>query len=167
MYLKKLLAITGISPNGCISVFEVLHNNRMQPHAFDCNYFQHVRNAPVRVLAKMGKKWLLDPYPSIAHMCDMMWLYAKELVTRSRLRKFLSTTQENVSKINVIAKRKERRKDREARRRRDEHSRAACSHIFRRPHCQRSRIISLRLCLDCWPHTYWLSSLCCCACHCS
>ena len=28
----------------------------------------------------MGKKWLLDLSPSIAHMCDMMWLYAKERV---------------------------------------------------------------------------------------
>ena len=69
----------GVSPNGCISYFEVLDNNRLQPHAFDCYYLEHVRNAPVRVVAKMGKEWLLDPYPSIAHMCDMMWLYAKEL----------------------------------------------------------------------------------------
>jgi hypothetical protein len=77
-----LLAVKGISPNGCISYFEFLDNNRMQPHVFYCSYFQHMRNAPVRVIAKMGKKWLLDPYPSIAHMCDMMWLYAKELVAR-------------------------------------------------------------------------------------
>ena len=77
-----LLAVKGISPNRCISYFEVLDNNRMQPHAFDCSYFQNVRNAPVRVIGKMGKKWLLDPYPSIAHTCDMMWLYAKEPVAR-------------------------------------------------------------------------------------
>ena len=77
-----LLVVQGISPNRCISYFEVLDNNRMQSHAFDCSYFQNVRNAPVRVIGKMGKKWLLDPYPSIAHTCDMMWLYAKEPVAR-------------------------------------------------------------------------------------
>ena len=42
---------------------------------------QHLRSAPVREVVKTGTKWLLDPYPSIAHMCDMMWLYAKEPVT--------------------------------------------------------------------------------------
>ena len=73
-----MVDVKGISPNGCISYFEVLDNNRMQPHAFDYNYFQHTRNAPVKVIAKMGTKWLLDPHPSIPHMCDMMWLYAKE-----------------------------------------------------------------------------------------
>ena len=76
------MAVKGVSPNGCISCFEVLDNNRLQPHAFDCNYLQHVLNALVRVVVKMGKTWLVDPYPSIAHMCDMMWLYAKEPVAR-------------------------------------------------------------------------------------
>ena len=77
-----LLVGKGVSPNGCISCFEVLDNNRLQPHAFDCNYLQHVRNALVRMVAKMGKKWMLDPYPSIDHTCGMIWLYAKEPVAR-------------------------------------------------------------------------------------
>ena len=25
---------------------------------------------------------MLDPYPSISHTCDMMWLYAKEPIAR-------------------------------------------------------------------------------------
>ena len=78
----KLIVVKGVSPNGCISYFKVLDNNRMQPHAIDYNYFQHARNAQVIVLAKMGKKWLLDPYPSISYMCDMMWLYTEEPVAR-------------------------------------------------------------------------------------
>ena len=77
-----LLVVKGISPNWCISYFEVLDNNRLQPHAFDCNYLQQVRNAPVRVVAKMGKKGMLHHSPSITHMCDRMWLYAKEPVAR-------------------------------------------------------------------------------------
>ena len=75
-----LLAVKGVSPNGCVSYLEVLDNNRFLPYAFDSSYLQHLRRAPVRVVAKTGKKWLLDPYPSIAHMCDMLWLYAKEPV---------------------------------------------------------------------------------------
>ena len=77
-----LLVVKGVSPNGCISSFQVLDNNRLQPHAFHCNYLQYVRNAPVRVVAKMGKKWMLDRYPSIDHTCGMMWLYAKEPVAK-------------------------------------------------------------------------------------
>ena len=77
-----LLVVKGISPNESISYFEVLDNSKLQPHAFECNYLQQVRNAPVRVVGKMGKNWLLDPSPSISHMCDMMWLYAKEPVAR-------------------------------------------------------------------------------------
>ena len=34
------------------------------------------------MVAKTGKKWILDPYPSIAHMCDIMWLYSKDPVAR-------------------------------------------------------------------------------------
>ena len=79
---ETLLVVKGISPNGCIYYFEVLDNKRLQPYAFGCNYLQHVRSPPVRVVAKIGKKWLVDHYTSIAHMCDMMWLYAKEPVAR-------------------------------------------------------------------------------------
>ena len=75
------LVVKGVSQNGCISYFEVLDNNRLQPHAFDCNYLQHVQNAPVIMVAKMGKKWLFAPYPSIARIhCDMMRWYPKEHV---------------------------------------------------------------------------------------
>ena len=37
---------------------------------------------PVRVIAKAGKKWLLDPQPSIAQLWDMVWLYARQPVSR-------------------------------------------------------------------------------------
>ena len=37
---------------------------------------------PVRVIAKAGKKWLLDPQPSIAPLWDMLWLYARQPVSR-------------------------------------------------------------------------------------
>ena len=77
-----LLVVKGVSPNGCISYFEVLDNNILQPHTFNYNYLQHMRNAPIRVFAILGKKWLLYPYPSVAHMCDIIWLYAKEPIAR-------------------------------------------------------------------------------------
>ena len=62
------MAVKGVSPNGCTSYFQVLDNRALQPYTFDCNYLQHLRSAPVRVVAKIGKKWMLDPYPLIAHM---------------------------------------------------------------------------------------------------
>ena len=77
-----LMVVKGVSPNGCASYFQVLDNHTLQPYTFDCSYLQHLRSAPVRVIAKIGKKWMLDPYPSIAHMCDMLWLYAKDPVAR-------------------------------------------------------------------------------------
>ena len=77
-----LMVVKGVSPNGCASYFQVLDNHTLQPYTFDCSYLQHLRSAPVRVIAKIGKKWMLNPYPSIAHMCDMLWLYAKDPVAR-------------------------------------------------------------------------------------
>ena len=77
-----LLVVKGISPNGRTSYFEVLDNNNLQPYTFDCSYLQHLRSALVGVVAKTRKKWMLDPNPSIAHMCDMLWLYAKDPIAR-------------------------------------------------------------------------------------
>ena len=37
-----LFAVKGVSPNRYTTYFEVLHNNRSQPYAFDDNYLQHV-----------------------------------------------------------------------------------------------------------------------------
>ena len=65
-----------------VSYFEVLDNNRLQSYTFDCNCLHDLRSATVNVVATTGKKWISDPYPSIAHMCDIMWLYAKDLVAR-------------------------------------------------------------------------------------
>ena len=76
-----LLIVKGVSPNGCVSYFEVLDNKILQPYTFDCSDLQHLRSAPVRVVAKVGKKWMLRSYPSIARMCDMLWLYAIDLVS--------------------------------------------------------------------------------------
>ena len=77
-----MMAIKGVSPNGCASYFQVLDNHRLQPYTFVCSYLHHLRRALVKVVAKTGKKWMLDPYPSIAHMCDMLWLYPKNPVAR-------------------------------------------------------------------------------------
>ena len=65
---STLMAAKGASPNGCASYFQVLDNHTLQPYTFDCSYLQHFRSAPVRVVAKIGKKWMLDPSPLIAHM---------------------------------------------------------------------------------------------------
>mgnify|MGYP000264649281 FL=1 len=72
------MVVKGVSPNECVSYFEALDNNRLQSYTFHCNYLQDLQSAPIRVVAKTGKKWILDPYPSIAHMCDILWLYAKD-----------------------------------------------------------------------------------------
>ena len=68
-----LMVVKGVSPNGRVSYFQVLDNNRLQSYTFDCSYLQDLRSAPVRVVAKTGKKWILDPYPSIAHMCGQWY----------------------------------------------------------------------------------------------
>ena len=65
-----------------VSYFEVQDNNRLQSYTFDYSHQQDLRSAPIRVVAKTGKKWMLDTYPSIAHMCDIVWLYAKDPVER-------------------------------------------------------------------------------------
>ena len=77
-----LMVVKGVSPNGCAS-------HTLQPCSFDFSYLQHLRSAPVKVAAKTGKKWILDPYPSIAHMCDMLWLYAKDPVATFKTHGYL------------------------------------------------------------------------------
>ena len=77
-----LMVVKGVSPNGCASYFQVLDKHRLQTYTFDCGYLQHLQSAPIKVVAKTGKKWMFDPYPSIAHMCDMLQLYSKDLIAR-------------------------------------------------------------------------------------
>ena len=36
----------------------------------------------VRVLAKTGKKWLLDPSPTVGHLWDALWLYSNKSMAR-------------------------------------------------------------------------------------
>ena len=59
--------------------FKVLDNNKLQSYTFDYSNLQNLQSAPVRVVSKTRKK---NPYPSIAHMCDIMWLQAKDPIAR-------------------------------------------------------------------------------------
>ena len=62
-----LMAVKRVSRNGCISYFEVLDNNRLQSYTFDCSYLQDLRSAPVRVVVKTGKKWILCNTVNVLH----------------------------------------------------------------------------------------------------
>ena len=77
-----LVAVKAVSPNGCTSYFKALDNHTLQPYTLKRSYLQHLQSAPVRFVAQFRKKWMLDPYSSIAHTCDMLWLYAKDPVAR-------------------------------------------------------------------------------------
>ena len=85
-----LMVVKGVSPNGCASYSQVLDNHTLQPYTFDCSYLQHLWSTSGRVVAKIGKKWMLHPYPSIAHMFDMLWLYAKDPVATDHKGSLLS-----------------------------------------------------------------------------
>ena len=72
-----------ISTDRCILYFHVIQqDNKLQPYTPSDNLLQNLLTTPNRVIAKSGKKWLLDPQRSIAHLWDMLWLYARQLVSR-------------------------------------------------------------------------------------
>ena len=69
-----LLYVQGISADGCIFYFHIQQDNKLQPYTPSNNLLQNVLVVLVRVIAKSGKKWLLDPQPSIAQLWDMLCL---------------------------------------------------------------------------------------------
>ena len=77
-----MLFVKGISADGCIFYFHIQHDNKLQPYTPTGNLLQNLVTVPVRVIAKACKKWLLDPHSSIAQLWDMLWLYARQPVSR-------------------------------------------------------------------------------------
>ena len=71
-----MLFVKGISIDRCNFYFHIQQDNKLQPYTPFDNLLQNLLIVPVRVIAKNGKKWRLDPQPSIAHLLDMLWLYA-------------------------------------------------------------------------------------------
>ena len=56
-----MLFVKGISIDGCILYFHIEQDNKLQPYTPADNLLQNQLVVPVRVIAKSGKKWLLDP----------------------------------------------------------------------------------------------------------
>ena len=54
----------------------------MQPYTTSNNSLQNLLTMLVRVIAKSGKNWLLDPQLLIAQLWDMLWLYAQQPFSR-------------------------------------------------------------------------------------
>ena len=77
-----MLYVKGISVDECIFYFHIQRGNKLQPYTPSDNLLQNMLDVLVRVIAKSGKKWLLDPQPSVAHLWDMLWLYAQQQVSR-------------------------------------------------------------------------------------
>ena len=64
--------VKGISAYGCNYYFHIQLENKLQPYTPSDNLLQNLLVVPVRVIANSGKKWLLDPQPSVAHLWDML-----------------------------------------------------------------------------------------------
>ena len=77
-----MLFVKGIFVDKCIFYFHSQLDNKLQPYTPLDNLLQNLLVVLVRVIAKSGKKWLLDPQPSIAHLWDMLWLYARQPINR-------------------------------------------------------------------------------------
>ena len=67
---------------GTSKAWDAIKRDKLQPYTPSVNLLQNFVTVLVRVIAKFGKKWLLDPQPSIAHLWDMLWLYARQPVSR-------------------------------------------------------------------------------------
>ena len=77
-----MLCVRVFSVDGCSFYFHIQQDNKLQPYTPSNNLLQNLLAVPIRVIAKSGKKWLLDPQPSIAQLWDMLWLYARQQVSR-------------------------------------------------------------------------------------
>ena len=77
-----MLFVKGTSTDGCIFYFHIQQDNKLQPYTPSDKLLRNLLAVPVRVIAKTGKKWLLDPQPSISHLSDMLWLYAWQPINR-------------------------------------------------------------------------------------
>ena len=73
-----MLFVKTIPTNGCIFSFHIQQDNKLEPYTPSDNLLQNLFILQVRVIAKFGKKWLPDPPPSLAHLWDMLWLYARQ-----------------------------------------------------------------------------------------
>ena len=77
-----VLFVKGIFVDGCIFYFHIQQDNKLQPYTPSDNLLQNLLVVPIRMIAKSCKKWLLDPQLSVAHLWDMLQLYAQHLVSR-------------------------------------------------------------------------------------
>ena len=69
-----MLYVKGISADRCNFYFHIQQDNKLKPYTPLDNLLQNLLTMQVRVIAKSGKKWLLDPQPSIAQLWDMLCL---------------------------------------------------------------------------------------------
>ena len=77
-----MLFVKGIFVDKCIFYFHSQLDNKLQPYTPLDNLLQNLLVVLVRVIVKSGKKWLIDPQPSVAHLWNMFWLYAQQPISR-------------------------------------------------------------------------------------